>query len=85
MSSPSIDKEDNEYIKVDNKTHQNFNSVLNDVVIPFSDLIKTRNNQDIYNGNEKIPFKKRHPVFKAFMKIEFEDGIRDLSIKQRSR
>ena len=41
--------------------------------------IKTRFislNSDIYTGAENIQFKNRHPIFKALMKLEFEDVIR---------
>ena len=30
----------------------------------------------IYNGSEPIKFQERHPIFKALMKIEFEDALR---------
>jgi hypothetical protein len=33
-------------------------------------------NSDIYTGVENIQFKNRHPIFKALMKLEFEDVIR---------
>jgi hypothetical protein len=33
-------------------------------------------NSDIYTGTEKIQFNNRHPIFKALMKLEFEDVIR---------
>ena len=32
---------------------------------------------DIYSGTEKIQFNNRHPIFKALMKLEFEDIIRN--------
>jgi hypothetical protein len=32
---------------------------------------------DIYTGGEMIQFKNRHPIFKALMKLEFEDVIRN--------
>jgi hypothetical protein len=30
----------------------------------------------IYSGTEQIKFRERHPIFKALMKIEFEDALR---------
>lgn len=33
-------------------------------------------NSDIYTGAENIQFKNRHPIFKALMKLEFEDVLR---------
>lgn len=35
------------------------------------------NKPDIYSGAEKIQFNNRHPIFKALMKLEFEDVIRN--------
>jgi len=32
---------------------------------------------DIYIGEENIRFDNRHPIFKALMKLEFEDVIRN--------
>ena len=37
---------------------------------------KRKFTQDIYYGEEKIEFKNRHPIFKALMKLEFEEAIR---------
>ena len=55
-------------------------------MIEFSDLLnRTKSDltftvlpfDDIYSGAEQIPFKNRHPIFKALMKLEFEDAIRN--------
>jgi hypothetical protein len=32
--------------------------------------------RDIYTGSEQIEFTDRHPIYKALMKIEFEDVLR---------
>jgi hypothetical protein len=32
---------------------------------------------DIYSGAEKMQFNNRHPIFKALMKLEFEEVIRN--------
>ncbi|MEJ2293319.1 MAG: hypothetical protein P8Y23_00945 [Candidatus Lokiarchaeota archaeon] len=40
-------------------------------------LIKTENETDIYDGTENLRFEMRHPIFKALMKLEFEDIIRN--------
>ena len=34
-------------------------------------------NADIYTGSETMQFNNRHPIFKALMKLEFEDVIRN--------
>jgi hypothetical protein len=52
-------------IKVEN---QEFKNIIKD---KFTSL-----NSDIYSGSENIQFKNRHPIFKALMKLEFEDVIR---------
>jgi hypothetical protein len=40
----------------------------------FSNKVDIR---DIYSGNENIPFRNRHPIFKSILRIEFEDVIRE--------
>ncbi len=40
---------------------------------------------DIYTGIENIQFKNRHPIFKALMKLEFEDVIRTYHKKIRQK
>ena len=45
-------------------------------IIPFSTFIPRRSAEDIYTGKEKIPFKERHPIYKAILKLEFEDAIK---------
>ena len=32
--------------------------------------------KDIYSGEEQISFNERHPIFKALMKLEFEEVLR---------
>lgn len=38
--------------------------------------------RDIYSGEETIRFDNRHPIYKALMKLEFEDVLRSFSRKQ---
>lgn len=55
---------------------------LSHTINPFSKLSKKVDIRDIYSGNEKIPFRNRHPIFKSILRIEFEDAIREyLEIK----
>ncbi|MGB5910050.1 MAG: hypothetical protein WBH31_02535 [Promethearchaeia archaeon] len=42
-----------------------------DIIIPFSQFIKIKKAQDIYNGNEDIPFNKRDPEFRKALVNEF--------------
>jgi len=37
----------------------------------------SQEDSDIYTGTESIKFNNRHPIFKALMKLEFEDIIRN--------
>ncbi|MFX1490307.1 MAG: hypothetical protein ACFFBI_14240 [Promethearchaeota archaeon] len=37
--------------------------------VPFSNIVKSN---DIYKGDEKIPFKKRVPEYQAILRNEFE-------------
>jgi len=55
---------------------------ISKVVIPFSKSYRDTNKGDIYSGNEKIPFRSRHPIFKSLLRIEFEAVMREyLEIK----
>ena len=55
---------------------------ISQAIHPFSKLSEKLNIKDIYSGNEKIPFRNRHPIFKSLLRIEFEDAIREyLEIK----
>jgi hypothetical protein len=53
-----------------------FSDELQKFKIPFSSIFKTNRDNDIYTGNEKIPFKDRHPTYKALLKLEFEEAIK---------
>lgn len=45
------------------------------LVIPFSSIFEKTLPSDIYNGNEVIPFEKRHPKFKLILISEFENVL----------
>jgi len=60
--------------KTEKKSNLDFN--ISEVVIPFSKFFNNQKRQDIYVGNENLPFNKKHPIFKALMRIEFEDAMR---------
>ena len=47
-----------------------------DHVIPFSSIITKKIAEDIYSGNEDIDFKDRHPTYKTFLKLEFEEAMK---------
>jgi len=42
-----------------------------DIIIPLSQFMKSKKVQDIYNGNEDIPFNKKDPEFKKALVDEF--------------
>lgn len=46
-----------------------------DHVIPISSIITKKVAEDIYSGNEDIVFKDRHPIYKALLKLEFEEAL----------
>ncbi|MFX1426311.1 MAG: hypothetical protein ACFFBE_07650 [Promethearchaeota archaeon] len=41
------------------------------LIIPFSKIFKSCQPRDIYSGNEKIPFNKKHSHYKMILKAEF--------------
>jgi len=48
----------------------------NDNKIEFK-MVKPRLETNIYDGTESLSFERRHPIYKALMKLEFEDIIRN--------
>jgi hypothetical protein len=50
--------------------------VLSDLIVPFSEVLKSSNQPDIYSGHERIPFEKRDPFYKSMMREEFADAMR---------
>ena len=44
---------------------------FDDIIIPFSDLEKSKSPSYIYEGDEKINFDKRHPVYQKLFLNEF--------------
>jgi len=44
---------------------------FDDIIIPFSDFGISKNPSYIYNGNEDINFKERHPVYQKLFLDEF--------------
>jgi len=67
----NVENEKNEDLNL-----KRFNDDQQKFLIPFSSIFKTKRVNDIYKGNEKIPFKDRHPTYKALLKLEFEEAIK---------
>jgi len=60
---------------------EKFSKILSEIIIPFSEVVEHETTPDIYSGYEYIPFNKRHPIYKALMKLEFEESIREFKKK----
>ncbi len=45
-------------------------------------LENIKEKSDIYTGEETIRFNNRHPIYRALMKIEFEDVLRNYQLKK---
>jgi len=74
MSSTSIDKKFQEALDQEIGQEESLN--FNKIIIPFSKFYKPT--EYIYYGHEKIPFKKRHPIYQAILRNEFIDSLREL-------
>lgn len=67
MSSKTIDKRHHE---IEYDIEESFQ--VKNAFIPFSLIFGTQEKY-IYSGEEKIPFKKRHPLYKAILLNEFRE------------
>jgi len=45
-----------------------------DIIIPFSEFGELKSSSDIYEGSEKIPFRKRNSLYQTILKNEFADS-----------
>lgn len=77
MSSESFKKKKEENIGFDIFPEKSLEITLSEIVIPFSSFIEKKMCSDIYKGYEKIPFQQRHPIYKAILKIEFEEAVQE--------
>ena len=67
MSSRATDKK---HHGIENNIRDSFQ--VKNVIIPFSLFYGNRENY-IYSGEEKIPFRKRHPLYKVILLNEFKE------------
>lgn len=67
MSSRAIDKKHHE---IEDNIRDSFQ--VKNIIIPFSFFFRTHESY-IYSGEEKIPFRKRHPLYKIVMLNEFRE------------
>lgn len=81
MSSGKIEKFYNDVLKsrYNNSVEHHFS--LSNCVVPFSFMSKIKQSSWIYFGNEKIPFKERHPEFRMIFRNEFSHAIKEFSQK----
>ena len=47
------------------------------LIIPFSRFMKHLHSEDIYTGDESIPFENRDPLFKSILRKEFSNAIKE--------
>ncbi|MFX1376975.1 MAG: hypothetical protein ACFFA0_14310 [Promethearchaeota archaeon] len=66
------------YQEIMNATHDisventNKNDIdYSEIVIPFSQILKTYRPIDVYSGKEKIPFKERDVEYRTILRQEF--------------
>lgn len=75
MSSGTIDKEKIEIIDLQIENEKSILEIISDISIPFSEFLNEQVSSDIYSGIEKMRFNERHPIFKALLKLEFEEAV----------
>lgn len=83
MSFGSIEKEKEEHIII--VPEKPIDIILSEIVIPLSEVMEKKSIPDIYEGYEKIPFSQRHPIYKAMMKIEFEEVLREFILNKKEK
>lgn len=79
MSSGKIEKFYNDVLKSRYNNSVDHYFSLSNCVVSFSSLSKNKQTSWIYFGNEKIPFKERHPVFRMILRNEFSNAIKEFS------
>ncbi|MFW9936913.1 MAG: hypothetical protein ACFFD5_04650 [Candidatus Thorarchaeota archaeon] len=77
MSSGTARKERTDIIDIQLENEKSFIEIISDISIPFSEILKGEAPNYIYSGSEKMRFNERHPIFKALLKLEFEEVLLD--------
>ena len=83
ISLGKMDKIDSRIMQISAERKLKDNFDISKASIPFSEFFNPLLPKDIYKGEERIPFKNRHPIFKSLMTIEFEDAMREYCRKNR--
>jgi len=76
VSSKSIEKDQTNLIGRDfnGRVRVNFKQII----IEFSSFGKSEKIDYIYSGNEKIPFREKHPIYKIIFRNEFAEETKDI-------
>jgi hypothetical protein len=74
MSSQTVEKKEQVFLIYDTNIEDSIN--FDDIIIPFSDFGISNDSSYIYNGDEDIIFKERHPVYQKLLSNEFTDGLK---------
>lgn len=69
MSSRTLEKKEHIFTIYDTYIEDSIN--FDDIIIPFSDLGESKSLSYIYEGDEDISFKKRHPIYRKLLLDEF--------------
>jgi len=56
---------------------------IKEITIPFSEFLGHVKHSYIYHGNDKLPFKKRHPEYQTIFRNEFSGELRKFFKDQR--
>ena len=71
MSSQTEEK--TEFIVLSFEDYQENSINFTRIIIPFSKFGLSKDSEYIYEGNENITFKKRHPAYKSIFLDEFTE------------
>ncbi|MFX0056774.1 MAG: hypothetical protein ACFE85_10720 [Candidatus Hodarchaeota archaeon] len=83
MSSGIIQKEEIDIIDLQMENEKSILEIVSDISIPFSEILRKENSYYIYSGIERMQFNERHPIFKAILKLEFEEAVLDYLNKRQ--
>lgn len=65
-----------EPLSIEISDYETMELVLTEILVPFSEVLKSTSVPDIYSGYERIPFEYRDPLYKSIMRQEFGDAMR---------
>jgi hypothetical protein len=74
MSFKGKEKREHKINTLKSEDNAIFQETLFHIVQPYSSYFVFKRKEDIYTGEEIMPFNQRHPTFRALMKLEFQDA-----------